>query len=570
MRNDLFGTVLACAGGLAVSSLAFGAAPPSYPEGDPTPRSMTPEETAWVARNPISVPPVRSTPPPNGPVVPTSEYEPMEAIMLAWEGSGSWKFILQQMAVAITTMGDADVWIYADTTGERNDVISTLTSAGADMSRVEVLVRTTDTIWIRDYGPQYVREGGVRAAVDHTYNRPRPSDNNVPVHYAATRGHLYYDIPLVHGGGNYHLDLNGNGHATRLIANENPGLTDQQIIDLWFDYWGTTTALETPFPTFVDATQHIDMWMQICADDKVVISDWPAQSGTVQDQICDAAAADFASRGFQVTRVPARTVSGTHYTYTNVVICNDIVLVPTYTNSTVSNAGYNTQALAAWAGVFPGKTIVDINCQAIVTAAGVMHCITKHVPANLNGSAPTAYLRTPNGGDLYEPGTIVNVEWISDDDVAVQSVDIDLTTDDGRTWISVATGLARDGTYAWTVPDLTAPEARLRVVAHDLDGNSGTDATDDPFSIVGDCPGDTTTTGGGAPGVPDGSVDLADLLYFVNAWDADLGNPTPNPGTIADVTTTGGANPGVPDGDVDLSDLLYFVNEWGIGLSECP
>ncbi len=84
------------------------------------------------------------------------------------------------------------------------------------------------------------------------------------------------------------------------------------------------------------------------------------------------------------------------------------------------------------------------------------------------------------------------------------------------------------------------------------------------------CQGDLTTTGGALDGVPDGTVDLSDLLFFVNAWDADLGSPTPNPGSIADVTTTGGGDPGVPDGNVDLSDLLYYVNDWQSGLAQCP
>ncbi len=92
-----------------------------------------------------------------------------------------------------------------------------------------------------------------------------------------------------------------------------------------------------------------------------------------------------------------------------------------------------------------------------------------------------------------------------------------------------------------------------------------------PGDFTPECPGDITTTGGGAPGVPDGTTDLADLLYYVNIWDADLGN---SPGSQADLTTTGTSagdpNFGVPDDMVDLADLLYYVNEWGDGLTACP
>lgn len=85
------------------------------------------------------------------------------------------------------------------------------------------------------------------------------------------------------------------------------------------------------------------MWMQVVSDDTVVISEWPANLGSTQAQICDLAAADFAARGFNVTRIPARLISGTHYTYTNVVIVNDLIIIPSYTNGTASQ--YNALAL---------------------------------------------------------------------------------------------------------------------------------------------------------------------------------------------------------------------------------
>ncbi|MEQ8768975.1 MAG: agmatine deiminase family protein [Phycisphaerales bacterium] len=474
-------------------------AAPTHPEGTPTPRSLTAEERAYIAEHPITAPAPRATAPPTGAVRAVAEYEPMEAIILAWEGSGGWKTILEQMAVAITTAGDADVWVYCDSGAERDSVSTRLANAGADMARVYLPVKATDTIWCRDYGPQYVYEHGVRAAVDHTYNRPRPNDNTLPADYANRRGHLYYDAPLVHGGGNYHLVADATGYATELIDDENPGLSESDIIDVWADYWGVLTTITDALPSFVDSTQHIDMWMQMCADDHVVISDWPAQPGTAQDIVCDTWAAELASRGFTVTRVPARTVSGTHYTYTNVVICNDLVLVPTYTNSTIVSAGYNADALAAWASVFPSKTIVDINCQSIVTAAGVMHCITKHIPANSGGESPVAHLRAPNGGESYLPGDPIDITWISDDDSVLGDdtvADIDLSLDNGATWQPVTTGTPDDGLFSLPAPDAFAPQAIVRVTVRDSAGNTGADQSDAAFAINGaPCPADCDGNG---------------------------------------------------------------------------
>ncbi|MEZ6317780.1 MAG: agmatine deiminase family protein, partial [Phycisphaerales bacterium] len=328
---------------LPIPAIALGAAlvhaAVPYPEGSPVPRSLTPEEAAQVAEHPIVAPRTRSTAPPTGPVRAPAEYEPMESIIIAWEGTTEWRDLLRIMGVGITTVGDADLWVYTDTQSEADSAYAQLVTSGADGARVHTIVLRTDTIWIRDYGPQYIYEGGVRAAVDHTYNRPRPYDNAVPADYAARRGHLYYDAPLVHGGGNFQLAADATGYATELIANENPSLTEPEIVDTWQSYWGIDTTITDALPASVDSTQHIDMWMQMATPDKVVISDWPAQAGTAQDNVCDDWATELAARGFDVTRVPAQTVSGTHYTYTNVLICNDLVLVPAYTNPTILAAG---------------------------------------------------------------------------------------------------------------------------------------------------------------------------------------------------------------------------------------
>jgi hypothetical protein len=207
-----------------------------------------------------------------------------------------------------------------------------------------------------------------------------------------------------------------------------------------------------------------------------------------------------AGRGYTVQRVPARSYGGVHYTYTNVIMCNDLVLVPTYTNSGASPM--NATALAAWATALPAKTIVPIGCQAIVSAAGVMHCIAMHVPAHLGGTYPTAWVRTPSGGEILYPGTQVSIAWNSDDDVGVSSVDLFLSTDGGQSYpITLATGLPRLGPWTWTVPDLPTTHARLRVVATDADSNTGQDESDGDFVIVGTGLGAALLTyGQGKPG----------------------------------------------------------------------
>jgi agmatine/peptidylarginine deiminase len=423
------------------------------------------------------------------------------------------------------------------------------------MSRVEFIIKTTDSIWMRDYGPRYIYKGvnadgtgGVRAIVDHTYNRPRPNDNTVPANFAGLKSQDRHLIPLVHGGGNYHLESGtgtpeGVGHSTRLITNENPGLSEAQIIQHWRDYQNLETVLYTPYPSFVDSTQHIDMWMVLLDDDKVMISEWVNEPTASWAVTSDNAAAYFAGRGFDVIRVPAVRSGGTHYTFTNVVICNDLVLVPSYTNSTA--AAHNATALAAWQAAYPDKTISQINCQSLVTSAGVMHCIVMHVPENYNGESPTVWTSVYNDSVTLDPGDLELITWMVDDDEGATTVDILLSTDGGASFpTTIASGVnASTGGYAWTVPDIGTSDGRIRVVASDADSNTGFDDNDAAITITGAAECLVDFTG-------DGSLDIFDVFAFLDAFNAgDL---------VADFTG---------DGTLDIFDVFAYLDGFNAG---CP
>jgi agmatine/peptidylarginine deiminase len=450
-----------------------------YPEGEPVPRSLTERERVMLEAFRATQrggPP--STPPPLGPVVCPPEYAPAEGILLAWEPSSNGiRDILTGLAVNITNAGEAKAFIYVDNSAEQSTVQSLLTTAGANMSRVQFFVATTDTIWIRDYGPRYIYEGGVRAIVDHEYNRPRPNDDLQPFSFGAARGHRVYQIPLIHGGGNYHLDQVQESFATRLIANENPGVPETEIVNRWRNYQGLGTTLTDPFPTSVDSTQHIDMWMLPVSEKVVVISDWPNNPGSTQDVICDTTADTLERRGYTVYRVPARSIGGVHYTYTNAVFCNNILILPTYTNPQM--AAHNTEALNVMRqAIGAGRSVVQLNCEAIVGLSGVIHCVVMHVPKNTNGASPTAYVRTLNEGGFVEPGSTQEISWSADDDIGVTGVKVEFSPDNGQSWQTLASAQPAFGSLDWTVPTTPFTAGRIRVTATDASANTGTDMND--------------------------------------------------------------------------------------------
>lgn len=339
----------------------------------PLPRNLSAEERrSWRLPDALLVP----FAPPPARVRAQAEYEANSGILVRW---GSQNALLTQMTVAITT-GDADAFVYVVVTGssQQNSATATLSGAGARMQQVRFITQACSSgcsVWMRDYGPRFIDDNGRRAAVDHVYNRPRPVDDAFPTVWASYSGEPRYNIPLTHGGGNFHLFRNRDAFMTRLIVNENPGLTEQQIKDYYRDYQGLNLTLTDPFPSSYDSTQHIDMWMLPLADDKVLISRHATTDG-VPYTVTENTATELAARGYTVYRTPAWNSQGTHFTYANAVLLNKVALVCQFSGRPTENAA----ALATFQSALPERSVVAIDCSGIIDLAGAIHCIVMHVP----------------------------------------------------------------------------------------------------------------------------------------------------------------------------------------------
>jgi len=312
---------------------------------------------------------------PGGHVRAIAEYEPTHGILITW---GGFDALHTAMVVPITTGAPpADVWIVVGSASEENSARAILNDGGADIERVHFIIAQSDTVWMRDYGPRFIEHAGTRGIVDHVYNRPRPEDDAIPGVVGADWDEPVYELPLVHGGGNFHLFRNREAFMTRLVDNENPGVTEDEIRDDFRAYKGLDVTLFDPFPQSYDSTQHIDMWMLPLADEKVLIGQYDAgEGGGVPKTVTDGAADELASRGYTVYRTPGWNVLGTHYTYTNSVIVNKLALICRFEGYDTENA----QALATYQAALPDSNIVVVDCTDIIDLAGAIHCIVMHVP----------------------------------------------------------------------------------------------------------------------------------------------------------------------------------------------
>ncbi|MEE4273422.1 MAG: agmatine deiminase family protein [Thermoanaerobaculales bacterium] len=335
---------------------------------NPLPRYATPEE---LAMPPLELPKALLAPPP-GEIDCPSEYAHNAGVLYAW---GYYNSLVTAMTVPITT-GDSDgiVHLIVWSASQQASATATLSGAGADMSQVNFILADTDTVWIRDYGPRFISEDGERAVIDHTYNRTRPNDNQIPDQVAALWSEASYDIGLTHGGGNFHLFDDDEAFMTELILDENSGLSEAEVEQRYLDYQGLDLTVTDALPTWFDSTQHIDMWMLPVADREVIIGEYTA--GTTAHTVTETWVTELANRGYTIHRTPGWDSGGTHYTYTNAVVFNEIVFMPEFSVYPTENA----QALAVFQAAFPGRTIIPVDCSSIIHSAGAIHCITMHVP----------------------------------------------------------------------------------------------------------------------------------------------------------------------------------------------
>lgn len=285
---------------------------------------------------------------PEGPINPVAEFEPMQGVLIAYPFGIPMELIVEMAEIVnVTTI--------VETEGLATSISNLYQTNGVNMENVDFLIEPHDTYWTRDYGPWFIREEEQVSIINFTYNRPRPDDNIMPVNMANMLEIPYYNMPVIHTGGNYMNDGFGIAAQTELIYEEN-SISDDQVDQLMEDYLGVTENYVITDP-LGDYIKHIDCWAKFLDVDKVLVAEVPESDPRYDDY--EAAANYFASRDcaygypFEVVRVYA---PGNYpYTpYTNSLILNDHVFVP------ITGSSWDDEAIATYEEAMPGYEIVPI------------------------------------------------------------------------------------------------------------------------------------------------------------------------------------------------------------------
>lgn len=415
---------------------------------EPLPKWMTEHEKVIYQDYLDNLPQPKSTSPPSTPPRTPGEFEELLGVVIAWTGFNSeLREITRHARTAV------NVFIITDNV---SGVQNYLLNGNVPLDNIFFIQAPFNSIWIRDYGPQstYLNGTDELAFIDWNYNRPRPLDNQVPQFLA---NHLdlpifqmaYQSTILTATGGNFMADGHGTAFSSKLILAENPSLTEAQIDQIFYEFKGIHTYIkmdELPY----DNISHLDMHMKLLDEETLLVGEFP--QGISDGPFIEANLGYLLNnyntcygRSYNVVRIPmAPSPTGNyppnaHYrTYTNSVILNNVVLVPTY------GSYLDEYALEVYQSAMPGYEIIGINMSEIIPLSGAIHCITREIAAHdpIFISHPSIRWEEVENLDAYEIKAYISNQ------AGIDNAKVFWTTDTGKGFESIDMVLQNDTFYA--------------------------------------------------------------------------------------------------------------------------
>lgn len=343
---------------------------------------------AWGYNKPPAGPEKNFIPqPPPSPVRTMGEWEEIQALVLTWTD-----YVDILVEITRHAVEETKVIIIAS---NPSTVINRLNAESISLDSVTVVQRSTNSIWIRDYGPWTIYQNEVDSLMiaDWTYNRPRPQDDTSPSAVANFLGLPIFEATiapynLVHTGGNHLTDGVNTAFSSDLLFDENPDKTEAEIDNIAQLYMGVDNYVKFRSLPY-DGIHHLDMHIRLLDEETIMfgaypegVADGPQIASNIRQLLSQETTAfgnryrilDIPMPPDQLDRYPDD--GGYYRTYTNSIFLNKTILVPTYEEQ------YDTTALRLYRENLPGYNVVGIDCNQIIPALGALHCITKTVGVN--------------------------------------------------------------------------------------------------------------------------------------------------------------------------------------------
>nr|WP_049787940.1 agmatine deiminase family protein [Rhodothermus marinus] len=330
------------------------------------------------------------------------EWAPHRATWLSWpHNRETWPDELAQvertMAEVVRLLSHSEaVYINVNDAAHERHVRQLLDEAGVS-GPVRFFHIPTDDAWIRDHGAIFVvhPQRRVLAATVWGFNSwggkypPWDRDAQVARRMAEALQVPIFDGGMILEGGS--IDTNGAGtllttEQCLLNPNRNPHLDRAAIEQRLKDFLGVRQVLWLGRGLEGDDTDgHVDDLTRFVAEDVVVTAvetnPHDPNYDVLQENLERLRAFRLPDgRPLQIIELPMPEpleIAGERVpaTYANFYIANGLVLMPAYGDARDETAREILQRC------FPERTVVPVDCRAIIRGLGALHCLTQQVPA---------------------------------------------------------------------------------------------------------------------------------------------------------------------------------------------
>jgi len=269
---------------------------------------------------------------------------------------------------------------------QRRQAVTLLSDWGLPAQQIHFVSMPVRGMWVRDYGPTFVRwSDGSITILDAEYPpADRPNDDKVPSAVAMLLKVPVAQVPITLEGGN--LLTNGQGLCVTTWAiverNRRRGYDQHKVSRILSDYYGFYTGVYLA-PLEDEKTGHADMFASFVAPDVIVVGKFDpaidAANAKVLDRNAEVLSGTKTRRGpLKVVRIPMPSnKDGIWRSYTNVVFANGRLLVPSYPDQ---DPRVEEEAMDTYRQLLPSWKIIPIDCGALIRQRGALRCVTLNIP----------------------------------------------------------------------------------------------------------------------------------------------------------------------------------------------
>jgi len=334
-----------------------------------------------------------------------SQRERVEKVLIRWDED----YEDYHTDIVVEISEESIVEVLAEDEDEDYEIRQELIDEGANMDNVEVTIIDDhpEDHWIRDYGPipMIDRDSGDISYINtrHTRHENHTNAEAFPQNYADEIDADLYDMKNNEGdwftleGGQKFLEGSGVFYTTEYLYELNEHLGDEEVVEEWTKEWFNLVENDEGFENISGGhgPHRLDLQINMLDETTVLVSEIenpePGDEENITEML-DEIAAFFenevtarSGEPFDVERIPMFIDSHpppTEYkycAYTNSLMVNDIVLVPTF-----GRQDSDQEALDIYESALPDHEIIGINVEDVVfeddTVGGTVRRTTREIP----------------------------------------------------------------------------------------------------------------------------------------------------------------------------------------------